>query len=49
MSYMKRLIEDIIADYESDVFTIEQIAEKNGVTENFVLHALESYYPGFLD
>ena len=41
MSRIKRLFEDVVADYEEDKYSIVEIAQRNGVSIGFVLHAIE--------
>ena len=41
MSKIKRLIEDIWADYESEVFSITELAEKYHASEKLILDAID--------
>ena len=41
MSRIKRLFEDVVADYEEDKYSIVEIAQRNGVSIGFVIYAIE--------
>ena len=43
MSNIKKLAEDIYVDYKSEVFTIEQLADKYDVSLQFVLDAIDLF------
>ena len=43
MGYINKLIDDIMADYESDVYSIMQLSEKYGVGTEFILNCIMTY------
>ena len=43
MGYINKLIDDIMADYESDVYSIIQLSEKYGVGTEFILNCITTY------
>lgn len=40
MSKIKRFMDDVYADYEDNVFTIQQLAEKYDVDERFIMNII---------
>lgn len=49
MSHMKRLLEDIISDYASNVYSISELAEKYDVSERIILDAIDLYYDQMIE